>query len=289
MGATAYYNPKPKMTKNEVTPEEITLADGLMTQAGMDREAAYYCAEMIKVLHGKDKLVEKNEAMRKDGKTTVAQIIAYCKKNGWINQQGKVSPLDDKYKAAENETQATPQEQHQTNVTSIHEGQANAVKRTFDQVKIFGRKGALTVSLAEKDGEPSSIMFTFAEVDNNKDKVNGMSQFNWQEGIRFSMSAEEAVALLLVLQGKRNTLRNIIGQDKDGIFHQNNGENKTINAKVQEGGVYISIHSGRTIGIPISAGDRLRLSAYVMSRVKRLEPYKELSGAEIVSLACNAL
>ena len=288
MGATAYYNPKPKTVKNEVTPEEITLADGLMTQAGMDREAAYYCAEMVKVLHGKDKLVEKIEAMRKDGKTTVSQIIAYCQKNGWIDQHGKVSPLDDKYKGTVNETQVVP-EQHQTNVTPIHNGKSNQVKRNFDQTKIFGRKGALTVSLAEKDGEPSSIMFTFAEVDNKKDKVNGMSQFNWQEGIRFSMSAEEAVALLLVLQGKRNLLRNIAGQDKDGIFHQNNGENKTINAKVQENGVYISIHAGRTIGIPIGAGDRLRLSAYVMSRVKRLEPYTGLSGAEIMALAHNTI
>ncbi len=180
--------------------------------------------------------------------------------------------------------------------------------RRFDQVKIFGRKAAITVHAIWSKNNPNlceGMMFDFAEVDMSKPKRNGMHQFAWDRKVMFSATETECVAICLTLLGRIPKLHGLVqtklrdgqyGYD-EGIYHQN-GPFKKLNAELQQGGtVYMSIATNqdaqqnqtRLIGVPIGHGDRIKLAGFILSRLRMSDVFRGMSASDILSVGSTVL
>lgn len=184
----------------------------------------------------------------------------------------------------------------------------------FDQIKVHGYNSAITISAlfekAEEDGETrinrdvvDGFMFDFAEVKKNAQKINGKRPFDWDNKIQFAASEVEAVCIAEVLLGKAPTLLSPV-QSKDrnsgnyiyaeGLTHYPGGGGnvyKRLHVSMGENAViHMSMNTNqgngnRTIKLPAAKQDRIRMAAFLLSRVKHARLFKGMDVAEIVAIS----
>ncbi len=296
-----------QQTQNMDPQQQRNIVGRAIVSAGYSREEASRCLDGIfdqspgYLAFLANKLTEEKPA-------SIEGFIKSFVKNGWLpaapgaaRNQGQPAPG-----TASAPQPAAPRQQPR----GAHQGarqSANEDAQRYDQVKVFGRKAAITVHAIWSDDRKTceGMMFDFAEVDMNKPKKNGRNQFGWDRKVMFAATEVECVAICLTLLGRTQKLKGLVqsklreggyGYD-DGIYHQN-GPFKKLGVELQDGGnVYISIATNqdaeqgktRLIGVPVGHGDRIKLAGFIMSRLRMTDTFRGMSASDILSLGSAVL
>ena len=291
-----HYAPERKLSTTEIMQEALQ-------EYGLEPKDAHFCIQRMISTLGQatfDQWAFKTQ----DDPNGVADVIQGCTVKGWLDENLKTpvtkSPMQQKTHG--NNVRQINQNQTGSNENNNTQGQprnAAGKQKQFNQVKVFSRNTALTVSLyTNKDtNEIENIGLAFAQPQQGAPKVNGMQPYDWEKAERFALSGTEAVGLLLVLQGIRPALMNVAGKVEEGLYHQSNNVHKRVDANINDDGksIYLKITSTpkggkpNTIGLPIGAGDRLLLSAYLSANIKQMHPFVGLTALEIITMARNTL